>query len=230
MYAHTLPLNWIEWFLLVCLFWDLVVGSWRFPYSLLWLRPTSCQVKLDKFGLRALACWESSTSIVFIKKTFIGKRFGIFKDGLEKRFCLPGSSPPLKKLGSFLFCFGWLFVQVIHEPNMVSYDSDMKKKKKSLISVLQNYWAVLLFYWIISMHSDANIQLSTVNKQFPKSSASLKGSHRAWKKLILFSDQIFPKKKSSWGVHGGLPSLKLELSTLIGVFLITNFCPKTAIS
>ena len=71
----------IEWFLLICLFWDLVVGgTWRFLYSLLWL-PTnflSSQVR-QVWTAVALACWESSTSPVFLqKKLWLGNRFGGF--------------------------------------------------------------------------------------------------------------------------------------------------------
>ena len=70
MYSRALPLERIEWFLLICLFWDLVVGrTWRFPYSLLWL-PTnflSSQVR-QVWTAVALACWESSTSPVFLQK------------------------------------------------------------------------------------------------------------------------------------------------------------------
>ena len=41
--------------------------------------PTCCEVKLDKFRLLALACWESSPSPLFLsEETFIGKRIWKF--------------------------------------------------------------------------------------------------------------------------------------------------------
>ena len=60
------------------------------------------------------------------------------------------------------------------------------KKKKNLIFEFLGWLSSRICYCIISMHSDANIQMSAINKQFPKSSASLINSHKFSKKIILF--------------------------------------------
>ena len=62
-----------------------VEWSMRYEYEV-WMKvpcsgyqPTSCQVKLDKLELLALACWESSTSPVFFsEKSLLGKKIGKF--------------------------------------------------------------------------------------------------------------------------------------------------------
>ena len=110
----------------------------------------------------------------------------------------------------------------------VFHISDVKKKKKTnLIFEFLEWLSFRICYCIISMHSDANIQMSTVNQQFPKSSASLINSHKFSKNWILFGKKfvgLFSLEKIKYCLKWGFQTMSEKRFSLGGFPSTWIFC------